>query len=132
MKESAPPKRLILLASAQSYRGKPFEKGNNANPTGRPKGSRNKLGEDFIKDLLVHWTENGTQALTDCLKHSPSQYVKVVASLLPKQIDMKLDNPLADLSDDQVADVVRLARSIASAGDGAHKETGQKQSGSVH
>ena len=49
--------------TAKTGRGNPpvehqFKRGN----PGRPKGSRNKLGEAFIADLYAHWQENGVPA----------------------------------------------------------------------
>lgn len=52
---------------------------------GRPKGSRNKLGEQFISDLQKDWEEHGAQAIKDCREEKPTEYVKVVAGLLPKE-----------------------------------------------
>ena len=33
------------------------------NPKGRPRGSRNKLGEAFVAVLFQHWKENGIEVL---------------------------------------------------------------------
>ena len=54
---------------------------------GRPKGARNKLGEAFLEALLTDFAENGVKAITDMRDKNPGDYVKVVASILPKEID---------------------------------------------
>ncbi len=74
--------------TAKKQRGRPFPPGVSGNPSGRPKGSRNELGEDFIGDLHEHWQEHGPEALDACLEQSPAAYCKMVASLLPKDVNL--------------------------------------------
>ena len=64
-----------------------FKPGQSGNPAGRPKGARSKLGEAFIDALLRDFTEHGVKAIKDMRDEKPSEYVKVVASILPKEID---------------------------------------------
>lgn len=52
---------------------------------GRPKGSRNKLGEQFLEDLLASWEKHGMSAIERVIAEKPEQYLKVVASILPKE-----------------------------------------------
>jgi hypothetical protein len=58
---------------------------------GRPKGSRNKLAEDFLADLHETWQQYGLQALRECAQNEPARFVQICASLLPKDIDIKHD-----------------------------------------
>ena len=51
---------------------------------GRPKGSRNKLGEAFIEDLHAAWKKHGMAAIEATIKNQPAQFLKVVARVLPK------------------------------------------------
>lgn len=64
-----------------------WEPGQSGNPAGRPKGSRNKLEERFLADLLEHWETNGQAAIAAASEKDPVGYVKVVASLMPKKVD---------------------------------------------
>lgn len=58
----------------------------NSGFSGRPKGSRNRLGEQFLSDLQADWEEHGAKAIEETRIQKPAEYVKVVASLLPKEM----------------------------------------------
>ncbi|MEO1642142.1 MAG: hypothetical protein AAFR74_02320 [Pseudomonadota bacterium] len=64
-----------------------FQKGNKASP-GRPKGSRNKLGEAFIADLFAAWERDGADAIQRVIRDKPDVFLKVVSTLIPKQVDI--------------------------------------------
>jgi hypothetical protein len=66
-----------------------FLPGNSGNG-GRPKGSRNKLGEQFVSDLHEEWQRSGPAALKRVAEHDPVAFVKVVANILPSKIDTTL------------------------------------------
>jgi len=74
-----------------------FKPGQSGNPAGRPKGARSKLGQAFIADLLADWEEHGAAALIKTREKDPAAYVRVVASLLPKEIDLGASDALTEL-----------------------------------
>lgn len=63
----------------------------NTGGAGRPKGARNKLGEAFLKALSTDFDEHGIDAIKTVREEDPSTYVKVVASLLPKEMKLEGD-----------------------------------------
>lgn len=73
---------------------------------GRPKGARNKLGEQFVSDLYADWQEHGVETLAKVRAEKPDQYLKVVASILPKDLNVNI-NQMDDLTDDQLIQRIR-------------------------
>jgi hypothetical protein len=68
---------------------------------GRPKGARNKLGEAFLADLLANWEKHGVETIEAVRAEKPDQYLKVVASILPRELNLKVSE-LDELSDEQL------------------------------
>lgn len=101
-----------------------FKPGQSGNPKGREKGSRNKLTEQFVADIYADWQEHGVQAIKDVRDKSPTDYLKVVAGVITKDVAVTVRD-YDDLSDEELADQfarasARLARGHAFGGrDGA-------------
>ena len=77
-------------APQQRIIGRPFQPGQSGNPAGRPRGSRNRLADAFISDLADAWQTHGAQALARCALEEPSQFVRVYAGLLPRDVNLNL------------------------------------------
>lgn len=75
---------------------------------GRPKGSRQRLTEKFITAIHDDFAQHGAKAIEDVRNDDPSTYLRVVASLVPKELEIK--RPLADMSDEELADAISLIR----------------------
>lgn len=75
-----------------------FLPGNNGGP-GRPPGSRNKLGEAFLCAMYEDFRQHGVEVIQTVRTEKPDQYLKVVASILPKEIEAgeKLGNMLEEI-----------------------------------
>ena len=81
-----------------------FKPGQSGNPKGRPQGSRNKLSEEFVADLHAAWQLFGRPALMTTALTEPSVFVRVVASLMPKELEATKTVVHADrMSDDELA-----------------------------
>ncbi|MEM6899596.1 MAG: hypothetical protein AAF583_07500 [Pseudomonadota bacterium] len=68
---------------------------------GRPIGARNKLSEAFIEALHDDFVEHGKTVIEAVRKERPQDYLKVIASLLPKDVNLAV-NPYEEMSDEQL------------------------------
>lgn len=80
-----------------------------ANPAGRPKGSRNKLSELFISEMCADFMENGTDVIKRVRTEDPSAYAKIIASILPKQVEVSEVGAFGDMSEQQLDEFIALA-----------------------
>ena len=87
-----------------------WKPGQSGNPSGRPKGSRQKLQTDFLKVLADDFSEHGKEAVVRMREERPHEYVKAVASLMPRQLE--IERPLQDLTDDDLIAAVAALQSF--------------------
>jgi Family of unknown function (DUF5681) len=93
--------------SAGNNRGQ-FKPGQSGNPPGRPKGARSKLSESFLKALADDFDSNGIEVIEKVRSSRPHEYLKIVAAVLPKQMqreDLTPRRKAEDLTDDELATI---------------------------
>lgn len=97
-KISGKERRLANLAPA-------WKPGQSGNPAGRPKGARAKLGEAFLDVLLADFMKaaaqggQGMEAIKAMREEKPAEYAKMIASLLPKEIEGNINLGIAEALD---------------------------------
>ncbi len=103
--------------------GTPFVKGQG----GRPKGSRNKLSTAFVDALAREFEEHGEEAIRIVRVERPHEFLKVVASLMPKEFEIT-DSRLKEIPDHELDAFIEfarrnLARGIASSSNEREEQT---------
>lgn len=85
---------------------KQFKPGQSGNPKGRPLGARSKLGEAFLEAMQQDFDAHGVAAIIEVRETKPDQYLKVIASILPKDLNINV-NQMDNLTDDQLIERIR-------------------------
>jgi hypothetical protein len=80
----------------------PWQPGQSGNPNGRPIGNRNKLNEKFLAALCEDFTEHGSEVIERVRTERPEIYLKVVASVLPREMHVRAESLFAGMSNDDV------------------------------
>jgi hypothetical protein len=98
-------------------RSNQFKPGHNIKG-GRPQGSRNKLAQRVFDDIFRHWNEpaggelcKGQAALELLYREKPGDYLKLTASVLPR--DLVIENVAANLDDDELDRMISMLRERA-------------------
>lgn len=81
-----------------------FLKGSNPNPTGRPTGSRQKLASALFDDFYANWLIHGPRVIEAVRVEKPVDYLKIAASLMPKEF-VVTDATLESITDDEIVDL---------------------------
>jgi hypothetical protein len=71
---------------------------------GRKPGSRNKLCRAVLEDLMADWAEGGAAAIKMMRVERPAEYVRVMCSILPKELI--LESGMSDFDDDALDELL--------------------------
>src|SRR4051794_16622564 len=93
----------------------PFKPGQSGNPRGRPKGARNRLGEEFLAELYNAFVANGRAAIERVVEEDPAAFLRIIASLIPKEVK-STSGPFDALSDEQLEALAAACERAALAG----------------
>ena len=73
---------------------------------GRKLGSRSKLAEAFIADCYENWLQHGAAAIEKVRQTRPAQYLQVMASILPKDVNVSV-SAVEAMTDDELDATIR-------------------------
>src|SRR5262245_63892365 len=79
-----------------------------ANRRGRVKGSRNRLAYGFVEALQRDFEEHGEAVIRIVRVEKPAEYLKVIASILPKELEISDGSRLKELSDEQLDSIIEF------------------------
>src|SRR5215471_4820862 len=89
-----------------------WQPGESGNPTGRLRGSRNKLSEAVICALLRDFSKHGEKAIAKVRRTQPAAYLKVLALLVSREHKVEHRNPVKDMTDEQLERSIELIQEM--------------------
>src|SRR5258708_6159022 len=92
-----------------------WQSGQSGNPKGRPIGSRNKLNEKFILALHDDFAKHGPAVIADVRKKRPEIYLKVIASILPRELHFKSASVFEGMTNEQLDEALGSIRCVLAA-----------------
>ena len=94
--------------------GRPFKPGESGNPAGRPQGSGNRLSEDFPRVFAQDFEQHRTPVIEKVREERPQDYLRVAASLLPKQMEIETNRsrPVRELTDAELNEEIARIKEI--------------------
>ena len=102
----------VAAATSERDTSGRFLTGNNGG--GRPKGSRNKLTDQFLSAISDDFAEHGAEAIAKVRSSDPAAYLKLVGSLLPRGLIMKREESMhfdyADLTEAEAHEIINRLR----------------------
>lgn len=87
-----------------------FKPGQSGNPGGKPVNARNSLNASFLKALSKEFNEYGEDAIRQVREKDPSTFIKVLAALQPKE--MEITRYMDGITDEQLDAAIVAARAI--------------------
>ena len=79
---------------------------------GRKPGARNKLSEAFLEKLAADFQDHGGDVIVRVRTERPADYLRLVASLCPRTINLGVENPWDDVSVSELGDLLNWLRTL--------------------
>ena len=89
---------------------------------GRQVGSRNKLEQSVTDAFLKDFDQYGSEAIVRVREADPTGYLRVAASLLPKQSNRTITHDVANLSDAEILNLIKDVRDNLGPASGAGRD----------
>ena len=97
-----------------------FQQGVSGNPGGNRHRTRHLLNQEFMQALLLNFRHQGKKAIEKVARNQPAAYLKILALLVPREMKVEHSNPLKDLTDEQLEDMIEYIKTSLEAQAGGH------------
>src|SRR6516165_3057552 len=107
-----------------------FKQGVSGNPHGNRHRTRHLLNQEFMQALLLHFRQHGKKAIEKVARNQPAVYVKILALLVPREMQIEQTNRIKQMTDEEIEQAIEAIQTMlaARAGEAAKVIEGTAQS----
>ena len=87
-----------------------FKQGVSGNPHGNRHRTRHLLNQEFMQALLLHFRQHGKKAIETVARNQPAVYVKILALLVPREMQIEQTNRIKQMTDERSSRPSRPSR----------------------
>src|SRR5215470_3292585 len=83
-----------------------FQQGVSGNPHGNRHRTRHLLNQEFMQALLLHFRQHGKKAIEKVARNQPAVYVKILALLVPREMQIEHTNRIKQMTDEEIEQAI--------------------------
>src|SRR5215470_4495957 len=83
-----------------------FQQGVSGNPHGNRHRTRHLLNQEFMQALLLHFRQHGKKAIEKVARNHPAVYVKILALLVPREMQIEHTNRIKQMTDEEIEQAI--------------------------
>jgi hypothetical protein len=92
-----------------------FQQGFSGNPGGNRHRTRHLLNQEFMQALLLNFRHEGKRAIEKVARNQPGVYLKILALLVPREMQVEHTNRIKQMTDEQLDAAVELLQGMIDA-----------------
>ena len=92
-----------------------FQQGVSGNPGGNRHRTRHLLNQEFMQALLLHFRQHGKKAIEKVAREQPAVYVKILALLVPREMQIEQTNRIKQMTDEEIEQAIEAIQTMLAA-----------------
>ena len=92
-----------------------FKQGLSGNPHGNRHHTRHLLNQEFMQALLLHFRQHGKKAIEKVARNQPAVYVKILALLVPREMQIEHTNRIKQMTDEEIEQAIEAIQTMLAA-----------------
>jgi hypothetical protein len=89
-----------------------FKPGVSGNPHGNRHRTRHLLNQEFMQALLLNFRHEGKRAIEKVARNQPAVYVKILALLVPREMQVEHTNSIKQMSDEELEAAIEALQAM--------------------
>ena len=85
------------------------------NPHGNRHRTRHLLNQEFMQPQLLHFRQHGKKAIEKVARNQPAVYVKILALLVPREMQIEHTNRIKQMTDEEIEQAIEAIQTMLAA-----------------